>query len=327
MKRIAILGDPESIWIKTYVNEVLNRRYFYVVILTDKSVPEGLQEEYPDNVRILSCTNAEWTKRIKISKYIYLVKAYETLKREGKLDYLHIHFVNNRKLLLSKMVRHLVGNIIITFWGSDLLRKSNKELIKFENYLEHSDRITVGSNDMKIFFYKVFSPQICEKMSVVRFGVNGLSAIYNLKQNNNELRNKWDIPIDKIVISVGYNGSKQQNHLDVLDSLNNIPNEMKEKIDKCKEMLIDGSSFPEALLASKIFTSFYAQMVDVGFKSGSMDKAMKQIADRFERETQRKISSIISIIEPILVIILSIIVGMILLSVIMPLMGIMTTIG
>lgn len=104
-------------------------------------------------------------------------------------------------------------------------------------------------------------------------------------------------------------------------------NEMKEKIDKCKEMLIDGSSFPEALLASKIFTSFYAQMVDVGFKSGSMDKAMKQIADRFQRETQRKISSIISIIEPTLVIILSIIVGMILLSVIMPLMGIMTSIG
>ncbi|MBO6240401.1 MAG: type II secretion system F family protein [Butyrivibrio sp.] len=104
-------------------------------------------------------------------------------------------------------------------------------------------------------------------------------------------------------------------------------NEMKEKIDKCKELLIDGASFPEALLNSKIFTSFYAQMIDVGFKSGSMDKAMKQIADRFEHETQRKIISAISVIEPTLVIILSIIVGMILLSVILPLMGIMTTIG
>ena len=103
--------------------------------------------------------------------------------------------------------------------------------------------------------------------------------------------------------------------------------EMKEKIDKCKELLIDGSNFPEALLGSKIFTSFYSQMVDVGFKSGSMDKAMKQIADRFEHETQRKILSVISVVEPTLVIILSIIVGMILLSVIMPLMGIMTTIG
>ena len=103
--------------------------------------------------------------------------------------------------------------------------------------------------------------------------------------------------------------------------------EMKDKIEKCRELLLDGDSFPEALAKSNIFTSFYAQVVDVGFKAGSMDRAMKQIADRLERETERKIFSLISILEPTLVIVLSLIVGMILLSVILPLMGIMTTIG
>ena len=68
-------------------------------------------------------------------------------------------------------------------------------------------------------------------------------------------------------------------------------------------------------------------MVSVGFKTGSMDEAMKQIAKRFETETERKIYSLISVLEPRLVIVLSIVVGMILLSVILPLMGIMTTIG
>ncbi len=103
--------------------------------------------------------------------------------------------------------------------------------------------------------------------------------------------------------------------------------EMKSKIEKCRQMILDGDSFPEAVAKAKIFNSFYAQIVDVGFKAGSMDMAMKQIADRYERETERKIFSVISIVEPTLVIILSIIVGMILLSVILPLMGIMTTIG
>ena len=68
-------------------------------------------------------------------------------------------------------------------------------------------------------------------------------------------------------------------------------------------------------------------MVAVGFKSGSLDKAMKQIAERFEKDTQRRIYSLISVLEPTLVIVLSIIVGMILMSVILPLMGIMSTIG
>lgn len=102
---------------------------------------------------------------------------------------------------------------------------------------------------------------------------------------------------------------------------------MKAKIEKCRNLLIDGDSFPEALEKSQIFSSFYTQMISVGFKSGSMDSAMKQIADRFEYETDRKIYALIAIIEPTLVIVLSIIVGMILLSVILPLMGIMTTIG
>ena len=102
---------------------------------------------------------------------------------------------------------------------------------------------------------------------------------------------------------------------------------MKKKIEDCRTLLLDGDSFPEALEKSKIFTSFYSQLISVGFKSGSMDRAMKQIADRFEHETERKIFSLISVLEPTLVIVLSIIVGMILMSVILPLLGIMTTIG
>ena len=103
--------------------------------------------------------------------------------------------------------------------------------------------------------------------------------------------------------------------------------EMKDKIENCRNLLLDGDSFPEALGKSDIFSSFYAQMVDVGFKSGAMDRAMQQVSERIEKDTERKIYSLISVLEPTLVIILSLIVGMILLSVILPLMGIMTTIG
>ena len=80
-------------------------------------------------------------------------------------------------------------------------------------------------------------------------------------------------------------------------------------------------------LALAILLIAITRMVSVGFRSGSMDIVMKQIAERYERDTDRKIYSIISVLEPTLVIILSLIVGMILLSVILPLMGIMSSIG
>jgi type IV pilus assembly protein PilC len=100
-----------------------------------------------------------------------------------------------------------------------------------------------------------------------------------------------------------------------------------DKIDVCKNLIMNGDGFPEALEKAGIFNQLYSRMVLVGFRSGSMDAVLKQIADHYDKETDRRIYSVISILEPTLVIILSLIVGMILLSVILPLMGIMSNIG
>ena len=68
-------------------------------------------------------------------------------------------------------------------------------------------------------------------------------------------------------------------------------------------------------------------MVNVGFRSGCVDEVMKQISRNYDEETEKQLGHVISIIEPALVIILSLIVGMILMSVLLPLMGIMSSIG
>ncbi len=68
-------------------------------------------------------------------------------------------------------------------------------------------------------------------------------------------------------------------------------------------------------------------MIAVSGKSGSVDKALEKIAVKYDEEVESRIANLISILEPTPVIIFSIIVCMILLSVMMPLMSIMTTIG
>lgn len=102
---------------------------------------------------------------------------------------------------------------------------------------------------------------------------------------------------------------------------------IRAKIDFCLEKIDGGDSFSNALEQAEIFSGIYTRMVLVGFKTGSVDEVMRKIADRYEVEVDDQISSIISILEPSLVAVLSLIVGMVLLSVMMPLMGIMTSIG
>ncbi len=103
--------------------------------------------------------------------------------------------------------------------------------------------------------------------------------------------------------------------------------EMEKKIAKCKEDLKKGDNLSDALVNSGIFNNMHSRMVNVGYRSGNIDVVLRKIADQYEKETDQKLQSIISVLEPTLVIILSVIVGLILLSVILPLMGIMSSIG
>jgi len=107
--------------------------------------------------------------------------------------------------------------------------------------------------------------------------------------------------------------------------IDNAP--MKRKLIRIKQDLNTGIPFTEALTRSGILSGVNNRMVAVGFKTGSVDTAMKKIAQRYEEEVDEKVGGIISVIEPTLVAILSSIVGVIILAVMMPLMGIMSTIS
>lgn len=102
---------------------------------------------------------------------------------------------------------------------------------------------------------------------------------------------------------------------------------LSDKIEKCRKAVQEGAGFSEALTGCGIFNHLYCQMLAVGFKSGNADVVLRKIADGYRDTTDKKMQALISILEPTLVIILSVIVGLILLSVILPLMGIMASIG
>ena len=58
-----------------------------------------------------------------------------------------------------------------------------------------------------------------------------------------------------------------------------------------------------------------------------MDDVMKRISEAYEEDTDDQLSHLISVLEPTLVIILCIFIGLILISLLLPLLGIMSSIG
>lgn len=102
---------------------------------------------------------------------------------------------------------------------------------------------------------------------------------------------------------------------------------MENCIHRCKELIQEGESLSQALLLSGCFSEMHSSMITIGYKTSAMDDVMLRISKAYEDETDEKLHHFISILEPTLIIILSFFIGLILISFLLPLLGIMSSIG
>ena len=102
---------------------------------------------------------------------------------------------------------------------------------------------------------------------------------------------------------------------------------IREKVMKCKEDVSTGESLSGAIEKAGIFEGVNAGILSIGLKSGNAETALKNISEKYSNESEDRISEMVSSIEPVLVISLSVMVGLILLMVMMPLLGIMSALG
>ena len=101
----------------------------------------------------------------------------------------------------------------------------------------------------------------------------------------------------------------------------------KEQYDRCFALVEEGHTLAEALREAKVLEPVYCRMLALGTKSGTADTVMTEIARRLEEKARNSVESLVSKVEPTIVIGASLIVGMILLAVMLPLMNIMSAIG
>jgi type IV pilus assembly protein PilC len=95
----------------------------------------------------------------------------------------------------------------------------------------------------------------------------------------------------------------------------------------CRELLEEGESLSKALGETGLLPAASCRLLTLGIRGGSGDEVMEDIARRLSEEAQLALEDQVSKVEPALVLVTSVLVGAILLSVMLPLMNIMTAIG
>lgn len=98
-------------------------------------------------------------------------------------------------------------------------------------------------------------------------------------------------------------------------------------IERCRQQLQNGTAFADALKEASLLPAAESRLLALGFASGSSEQAAAEIARRLSQDAENTLQQRIALVEPVMVVSASILVGAILLCVMLPLTRIMSAMG
>lgn len=93
-------------------------------------------------------------------------------------------------------------------------------------------------------------------------------------------------------------------------------------LDKVHHAIRQGDTFANPLRQSKTVDDLVINMIDVGEETGDMDKMLEKIANNFDDEADILVGSLMSLLEPIMIVVLGFLVGTIVLAMFLPMVGV-----
>lgn len=248
--KILLWGNPKSIYIKHYVKYVLHDELSKIYLTCNEKLDYESKKFYQaHNVNLINLfLKRGFLKNIpKLATFTSLLINLGEYTRNGRFDYIHIHFVGNNSLMryISPFLKRYCKKVILTFWGSDILDINKKQADLLVGVLNLSEKIVLSTAMMKKQFRAYYGQKYDHKIIQCFFGNTLISRVVELKQNNRQINDSISsleneiismdssflpLPKDKYIISIGYSGSSRQQHKLVLEEIKDLPENIKKNI-------------------------------------------------------------------------------------------------
>jgi type IV pilus assembly protein PilC len=98
-------------------------------------------------------------------------------------------------------------------------------------------------------------------------------------------------------------------------------------VDASRKEIQQGGMISLALQKEQVFPVMAIQMISIGEETGELDQMLAKVADFYEDEVEQSVKALTSIIEPIMIIVLGGLVGIILISMYLPMFKIFEKLG
>lgn len=260
--KILLIGNGSDIFAKELSQELKINSYEVLflntanlqIILNDGSI----NEKYTDS----------FGRYRKIPKFNVFIKFFliHRIISENSFDVVNILGSSWQYILLLNFFKRMKARLVITFYGSDFYRTSNRvkkvqiPLYKIADALTFTNPLT---QDSFFQYYKSFQ----QKSFVCRFGLKTLDYIdKNRLTSKREIREHLGYKQDKIIVTCGYNSTYEQQHEKIIQNINLLDQSILDKIqfvfpltygdDKHKEhikKILEKSSFDYIILQEYLY--------------------------------------------------------------------------
>lgn len=272
---------------------------------------------------------------------VHMVKIGETTgKLEEVMGSLARYY--EREDAIKSSIRNVVFYPIMLFamMGVILIVLVAKILPMFQNVFQELDADVASSSDNMMSASMWIGRIVAVVVLVVFVLVVALVLWYRTKSGRRILTNlgnrlpftrkvMYRLGIGKFVSAMSLmitSGLDSNESLNLVEELVEHP-KVKKKITGCKEQVAQNVALEEALKENKLVTGMNGRMVSVGAKTGVLDVVFQKLSGRYDAEIDQSLSSISTVVETVLVVSLSVIVGLVLVSVMLPLVSIISAIG
>lgn len=149
--------------------------------------------------------------------------------RVGKYNVVNLHYLNIKRAI-SVLLLPSKSHVIISFWGSDLLR-TNGLVYNYwvRKALLRANKIQVSSMEMREILLSEFGHELKSKVHLAMFIPNyqAIQQLTDVKEKMDyiaSVRKKYAIPEGRCVM-IGNNGNPGNNHIQILDAIADVVKE------------------------------------------------------------------------------------------------------
>lgn len=251
--KILILGLICSQWTVHFVESCLLDKGYEVWMVRRKNSREDdkyIKVYQQLGIHFINCiiTDIDIKNGRKNKNYLKVFKAQleqiKLIKKAGPFDLINLHYVDSDDMIYAPVLKKLTkSKLIFSYWGSDLFRTGDRQLYFRGIFARCADYITFDNKDLQIKFNKVYRWADEVPTEVILFGLSVLDIIKEKYKNQSlsDIRKRWKIPNDKIVVAVGYNGHPQQQHIKILKAIEKMDETARKRIVLLLQMTYGGS--------------------------------------------------------------------------------------